>query len=60
MGDATQILQAIEQGDPSAAEWLLPLVYEGLRRLAAAKLANKRPGPSPLRHPSIWSNAATP
>jgi RNA polymerase sigma factor (TIGR02999 family) len=42
--DATRILQAIEQGDPSAAEQLLPLVYEELRKLAAAKLANEKPG----------------
>jgi RNA polymerase sigma factor (TIGR02999 family) len=44
MSDATQILQAIEQGDPSAAEQLLPLVYDELRRLAAARLANEKPG----------------
>ena len=36
MSDATRILQAIEQGDPHAAEELLPLVYEELRKLAAA------------------------
>lgn len=40
----TQILQQIEQGDPSAAEQLLPLVYDELRKLAAAKLAQERPG----------------
>src|SRR5210317_2134213 len=44
MTSATHILQAIEQGDPSAAEQLLPLVYDELRRLAAAKLANEKPG----------------
>jgi RNA polymerase sigma factor (TIGR02999 family) len=44
MSDATRILQAIEQGDPHAAEQLLPLVYEELRRLAAAKLAHEKPG----------------
>ena len=44
MTDVTQILSQIEQGDPSAAEQLLPLVYEELRKLAAAKLANERPG----------------
>ena len=44
MSDVTQILSQIEQGDPSAAEQLLPLVYEELRRLAAAKLANEKPG----------------
>ena len=44
MSDATRILQAIEQGDPHAAEELLPLVYEELRKLAAAKLAHEKPG----------------
>lgn len=44
MSDVTQILGQIEQGDPSAAEKLLPLVYEELRRLAAAKLAHEMPG----------------
>jgi RNA polymerase sigma factor (TIGR02999 family) len=44
MSDATRILQAIEQGDPHAAEKLLPLVYQELRRLAAARLANEKPG----------------
>ena len=39
MTDATRILSQIESGDPSAAEQLLPLVYEELRKLAAAKLA---------------------
>jgi RNA polymerase sigma factor (TIGR02999 family) len=44
MTDVTQILSAIEQGDPSAAEQLLPLVYDELRKLAAARLANEKPG----------------
>src|SRR4051795_4060840 len=44
MNDVTRILNAIEQGDPRAAEQLLPLVYEELRRLAAQKLAQERPG----------------
>lgn len=44
MTDVTQILSQIEQGDPSAAEQLLPLVYGELRKLAAAKLANEKPG----------------
>ncbi len=44
MNDVTQILSQIEQGDPSAAEQLLPLVYDELRKLAAAKLAQERPG----------------
>ena len=40
----TQILGQIEQGDPAAAEQLLPLVYEELRRLAAGRLAQEKPG----------------
>jgi RNA polymerase sigma factor (TIGR02999 family) len=44
MSDVTQILSAIESGDSSAAEQLLPLVYEELRRLAAQRLAHERPG----------------
>ena len=44
MNDVTQILSQIESGDPSAAEQLLPLVYNELRKLAAAKLAQEKPG----------------
>jgi RNA polymerase sigma factor (TIGR02999 family) len=44
MSEVTRILSAIEQGDPHAAEQLLPLVYEELRRLAAQKLAHEKPG----------------
>jgi RNA polymerase sigma factor (TIGR02999 family) len=44
MTEVTQILSAIEQGDPHAAEQLLPLVYDELRRLAAQKLAHEKPG----------------
>ena len=44
MPDVTQILHQIESGDPSAAENLLPLVYEELRRLAAQKMAHEKPG----------------
>ena len=44
MTDVTQILSQIESGDPSAAEQLLPLVYEELRKLAAAKLTQEKPG----------------
>jgi RNA polymerase sigma factor (TIGR02999 family) len=44
MNDVTRILSAIEGGDPCAAEHLLPLVYEELRKLAAAKLALEKPG----------------
>jgi RNA polymerase sigma factor (TIGR02999 family) len=44
MADVTQILDAIEHGDPSAAEKLLPLVYDELRKLAAERMAHERPG----------------
>jgi RNA polymerase sigma factor (TIGR02999 family) len=44
MSEVTRILSAIEQGDPHAAGQLLPLVYEELRQLAAAKLAQEKPG----------------
>jgi RNA polymerase sigma factor (TIGR02999 family) len=44
MNDVTRILSAIEQGDLHAAEQLLPLVYDELRKLAAAKLAQEKPG----------------
>jgi RNA polymerase sigma factor (TIGR02999 family) len=44
MSDVTRILSAIENGDPQAAEQLLPLVYDELRKLAAQKLANEKPG----------------
>jgi RNA polymerase sigma factor (TIGR02999 family) len=43
MADVTQILSQIEQGDPAAAEQLLPLVYDELRKLAASRLARERP-----------------
>jgi RNA polymerase sigma factor (TIGR02999 family) len=43
MSEVTRILSAIEQGDPQAAERLLPLVYDELRKLAAAKLAQEKP-----------------
>src|SRR6188508_1410643 len=44
MSDVTRILSQIESGDPQAAEQLLPLVYDELRKLAAAKLAQEKPG----------------
>ncbi len=44
MTDVTQILNAIEEGDPAAAEQLMPLVYDELRKLAAAKMAQEKPG----------------
>ena len=43
-GDVTRILSRIEQGEPQAAEQLLPLVYEELRKLAAAKMTQEKPG----------------
>ena len=44
MSDVTRILSAMEQGDPHATAQLLPLVYDELRRLAAQKLAQEKPG----------------
>ncbi len=44
MSDVTQILNAIQDGDPSAAKALLPLIYDELRKLAAAKMAQGKPG----------------
>jgi RNA polymerase sigma factor (TIGR02999 family) len=44
MSEVTRILSAIEQGDPQAAEQLLPLVYDELRKLAGHKLAQEKPG----------------
>ena len=44
MNEVTRILTAIDQGDPQAADQLLPLVYDELRKLAAQKLAQETPG----------------
>ena len=44
VSEVTQILERVEQGDPKAADQLLPLVYEELRKLAAAKMAQEKPG----------------
>ena len=44
MSDVTRILSEIEQGDPAAAEQLLPLVYDQLRRLAVQRMAREKPG----------------
>jgi hypothetical protein len=44
MSDVTQILDRVRQGDPKAAEELLPLVYEELRKLAVVRRANEKPG----------------
>ena len=59
MSDVTQILSAIEQGDPSAAEQLLPLVYNELRQLEASRLAHEKSGQTlqatALVHESVTS-----
>ncbi len=44
MSEVTRILSAIERGDPSAADRLLPLGYDELRKLAAQRLAQEKPG----------------
>lgn len=44
MSDVTRILTSIDQGDSKAADELLPLVYEELRRLASQKMAHEKPG----------------
>jgi hypothetical protein len=44
MSDVSRILSQIESGDPQAAEQFLPLVYNEFRKLAAAKLAQEKPG----------------
>jgi hypothetical protein len=44
MSDVTQLLHAIDAGDAQAADQLLPLVYEELRKLAAVKMAQEQPG----------------
>ncbi|HEY2759399.1 MAG TPA: ECF-type sigma factor, partial [Pirellulales bacterium] len=44
MSDVTQILSRIEHGDPQAADQLLPVIYDELRKLAAAKLAQEQSG----------------
>jgi hypothetical protein len=74
MSDVTQILAAIDRGDPHAAAELLPLVYDELRRLAALRLAHEHPGqtlqPTALVHeaylrlvgssePPHWTAGAT-
>jgi RNA polymerase sigma factor (TIGR02999 family) len=61
MSDVTQLLNAIEAGEPKAAARLLPLVYEELRKLAAAKMAQEKPGqtlqPTALVH-EAWLRLA--
>ena len=61
MSEVTQILERVEQGDPKAAEELLPLVYEELRKLAAVRMANEKAGqtlqPTALVH-EAWLKIA--
>ena len=61
MSEVTQLLSAIDAGDPKAPEQLLPVVYEELRKLAAAKMANEKPGqtlqPTALVH-DAWLKIA--
>ena len=61
MSDITQLLSAIDAGDPQAADQLLPLVYQELRKLAGAKLAQEKPGqtlqPTALAH-EAWLRLA--
>ncbi len=61
MSDVTQLLNAIDAGDPKAADQLLPLVYEELRTLAAVKMAREKPGqtlqPTALVH-EAWLRLA--
>src|SRR3954447_9939244 len=56
MNEVTRVLSAIERGDPQAAEQLLPLVYAELRRLAAQKLAQEKPG-QPLQATALVHEA---
>jgi RNA polymerase sigma factor (TIGR02999 family) len=64
MNDVTRILSAIEQGDPRAADQLLPLVYDELRKLAAQKLVQEAPGqtlePTALVHEAYLRLVASP
>jgi RNA polymerase sigma factor (TIGR02999 family) len=64
MSEVTRVLSALEQGDPHAASQLLPLVYDELRKLAAQKLAQERPGqtlqPTALVHEAYLRLVATP
>jgi RNA polymerase sigma factor (TIGR02999 family) len=64
MTDVTTILSAVARGEPGAAEQLLPLVYDELRKLAAGKLAQERPGqtlqPTALVHEAYLRLVASP
>ena len=61
MSDVTLLLSAIDAGDPKAADQLLPLVYEELRKLAAVRMTNEKPGqtlqPTALVH-EAWLKIA--
>ena len=61
MSDVTRILEAIQQGEPKAADQLLPLVYDELRKLAAVRMANEKAGhtlqPTALVH-EAWLKIA--
>jgi len=61
VSDVTQLLSAIDAGDPKAADQLLPLVYEELRKLAVVRMANEKPGqtlqPTALVH-EAWLKIA--
>lgn len=63
MSDVTQLLHAMDAGDPRAADRLLPLVYEELRKLAAVRMAQEKPGhtlqPTALVH-EAWLRLAEP
>lgn len=59
MNDVTRILSAIEQGEPQAAAQLLPLVYEELRKLAAARLAQEKPGQTPQAAEALGISSST-
>jgi YD repeat-containing protein len=52
MSEVTRILKSIEQGDTHAAQQLLPLVYDGLRRLAAERMAQEKPGQNSAKMPA--------
>src|SRR5438093_8250036 len=56
MSDVTRVIEAIQHGDPEAADALLPLVYEELRKLAASKMANEAPG-NTLQPPALVHEA---
>jgi hypothetical protein len=60
MSEVTRIVSAIEEGDQQAAEQLLPLVYDELRKLAARKLAQKKPGQTLQATASASSSCSPP